>query len=220
MQAHGEFSNLEKEALFKAISQRRDVRSNFLPNEIPEEVLHKILLAGHHAPSVGFLQPWNFIIIRSQETRQHIKHAYQLARKQEADNFDGEKRTLYDSLKLEGILEAPLNICITCDRQRNEDNLLGRSIQPDMDIYSTVCAVQNMWLTARTEGIGMGWGSIIDKKILQEKLKLPESVEPVAYLCLGYVDEFLQKPELEEKGWQQRLKLKDLIKHENWCEEL
>ena len=113
-------------------------------------------------------------------------------------------------------MEAPQNICITCDRERNPQNLLGRSVQPDMDLYSTVCAVQNLWLAARVEGLGMGWVSILKKERIRDILNLPETIEPVAYLCLGYVDEFYEKPELEIKDWQERLDLDDLIKYNQW----
>jgi 5,6-dimethylbenzimidazole synthase len=123
---------------------------------------------------------------------------------------------LYRALKLEGIIEAPVNLCITCDRTRAEELPLGRWHNPEMDLYSTVCAVQNLWLAARAEGIGMGWVSILDKKQLRALLRIPVHVMPIAYLCLGYVADFERKPELETKGWRQRLPLADLIASETW----
>ena len=210
------FSELEKTAVYKVISQRRDVRSGFLSRAVPDDVLKRVLNAAHQAPSVGFLQPWNFIIINDDEVKSQVKKAFAQVSSSEADLFEGDKKMVYQNLKLEGIMEAPLNICITCDRERNPENVLGRSVQPDMDLFSTVCAVQNLWLAARAEGLGMGWVSILKKESIRSILELPNTVEPVAYLCLGYVDEFHEKPELEIKGWQSRLKLDDLIKYNKW----
>ena len=210
------FNEQEKESFYRLLNARRDVRSGFLDKAVPDEVLQKILGAAHEAPSVGFLQPWNFIVIRSQATKQKIKEAYLQAKETEAELFSGERKDLYESLKLEGILEAPLNICVTCDRKRDDSNQLGRSTQGEMDIYSTVCAIQNMWLAARIEDVGMGWVSILDPMQIRKTLDIPESVEIVAYFCLGYVDEFKDSPELETKGWNKRLDLEDLVRYETW----
>ena len=210
------FSEQEKAAVYRAISSRRDVRSGFLAKEIEADKLKRVLQAAHEAPSVGFLQPWNFVLIDSLEVKSAVKEAFCEVSKAESELFEGEAKDKYDSLKLEGIMEAPLNICITCDRERNPQNVLGRSVQANMDLYSTVCAVQNLWLAARVEGLGMGWVSILKKERIREILNLPKTIEPVAYLCLGYVDEFYEKPELEIKGWQERLDLDDLIKYNQW----
>jgi 5,6-dimethylbenzimidazole synthase len=210
------FSEQEVAAVYRAISSRRDVRSGFLSKKIAADKLTRVLQAAHEAPSVGFLQPWNFVVIDSLEVKSAVKEAFIEASQTEAELFEGEQKSKYEALKLEGIMEAPLNICITCDRERNPQNLLGRSVQPDMDLYSTVCAVQNLWLAARVEGLGMGWVSILKKERIRDILNLPETIEPVAYLCLGYVDEFYEKPELEIKDWQERLDLDDLIKYNQW----
>ena len=210
------FSEQEIATVYRAISSRRDVRSGFLSKGIETDKLKRVLGAAHAAPSVGFLQPWNFVVIDSTEVKSAVKEAFLEVSEAESNLFEGASKDKYDSLKLEGIMEAPLNICITCDRERNPQNVLGRSVQPDMDLYSTVCAVQNLWLAARVEGLGLGWVSILKKETIREILHLPETVEPVAYLCLGYVDEFYEKPELEIKGWQKRLELDDLIKYNQW----
>jgi 5,6-dimethylbenzimidazole synthase len=130
--------------------------------------------------------------------------------------FPAERQSKYRTLKLEGIRKAPLNICVTCDRTRGGDVVLGRTHNSSMDLYSTVCAVQNLWLAARAEGIGMGWVSIFRDADLKSILGIPDRIEIVAYLCLGYVDELYERPELEVKGWNRRLPLDDLIYEERW----
>jgi len=210
------FSSEDINTLHSIIEARRDVRSGFKNKAIPESVILKTLEAAHHAPSVGFMQPWNFLLINDSDKKKQVKDAFLLARDKESKLFSGERAELYDCLKLEGIEEAPLNILITCQKDRNGETGLGRSIQDDMDIYSTVCAVQNLWLAARVEGIGIGWVSIIEKSALREIFQLPENVEPVAYLCAGYVDNFSDKPELEKAGWQERLELDKLIFKNVW----
>jgi 5,6-dimethylbenzimidazole synthase len=212
------FSTDERDAVYKAIFTRRDVRDQFLPKEIPDDVLQRILLAAHHAPSVGFMQPWNFILIRDQQNRNRIWQAFSKANDEAALMFTGEKKSKYQSLKLEGIRKAPINICITCDRSRGGKVILGRTHNQNMDVYSTVCAIQNLWLAARAEGIGVGWVSIFHDSDLKSLLDIPEDIEIVGYLCLGYVDELYTQPELEAKGWRKRLLLDDLIFEESWQE--
>ena len=149
--AAGPFSNDDRDAVYRAIFTRRDVRSQFLARAIPTEVLDRLLLAAHHAPSVGFMQPWNFILITAQEVKDYIKAAFTRANHEAARLFQNERLSLYSALKLEGISEAPVNICITCDRERGGPVVLGRTQNRDTDIYSTVCAVQNLWLAAAVE---------------------------------------------------------------------
>ncbi|MDP2122469.1 MAG: 5,6-dimethylbenzimidazole synthase [Hoeflea sp.] len=210
------FSTLERDAVYKAIFTRRDVRDQFLPDPVPDDVLRRLLEAAHHAPSVGFLQPWNFITIRSQAVRDRVASAFGRANDEAAAMFPEERQSAYKSLKLEGIRKAPLNICVTCDRDRGGAVVLGRTHNASMDLYSTVCAVQNLWLAARAEGIGMGWVSIFRDADLKAILGIPERIEIVAYLCLGFVDELYERPELEVKGWNRRLPLDELIFEEKW----
>lgn len=214
--SRGEFSAEEKAAVYRAIYTRRDVRCQFLPDPVPDTVLLKLLDCAHHAGSVGFMQPWSFIIIRSEQVKRSIHDLFEKANEAAATVFSGERRSLYSSLKLEGILEAPINLCVTCDPTRNGPNVLGRNSIRETDVYSTCCAIQNFWLAARAEGIGVGWVSIFDVAELRGVLHIPDSVIPVAYLCVGYVNEFLPRPELEEKGWLPRLQLKDLIFVNEW----
>ncbi|USG61246.1 5,6-dimethylbenzimidazole synthase [Sneathiella marina] len=210
------FSEAEKQAVYKAINTRRDVRDQFLPTPLPNDLVEKLLQAAHHAPSVGFMQPWNFILIRDSAQKQKIWEAFERANKEAAGMFDADRQSLYQKLKLEGILKSPLNICITCDRSRGGEVILGRTHNPQMDLYSTVCAVQNLWLAARAEGVGMGWVSIYHDAELKTLLGIPEEIEIIAYLCLGYVDALYEEPELQVKGWRQRLELSDLISEGRW----
>ncbi len=170
------------------------MRKEFLSTPISEDVLQHILTAGHHAPSVGFMQPWDFVLITQEETKKTIKQGYELARIESAQQFSEEQKAQYLSFKLEGMLEAPLGICVTCDRNRNGPTVIGRTIKPEMDLYSTVCAIRNIWLAARAENIGLGWVSILHDHVLRDALAIPNDKEIIAYLCLGYVSEFSDKP--------------------------
>jgi 5,6-dimethylbenzimidazole synthase len=176
----------------------------------------RLLEAAHHAPSVGFMQPWDFVLIRDTSTRRRIKGLFDEANEEAACRYSGERAALYRSLKLEGILDAPLNLCVTCDRGRGGPHVLGRATVIDTDLFSTCLAVENLWLAARAEGVGVGWVSILDPIKLGAILELPAGIVPVAYLCLGYVEEFLEGPELEAKGWRERLPLCQLVHVDRW----
>ena len=210
------FSNEERQAVYRAIFTRRDVRGQFLSEAVPDEILAQVLTAAHHAPSVGFMQPWNFLVIRQQAVKEQVLGAFQKANAEAALLFPHEKQALYNSLKLEGITAAPVNLCITCDRERGGPIVLGRTHNRDTDLYSTVCAVQNLWLAARAEGLGVGWVSIFNSADISRILNLPDHVVPVAYLCLGWVKELHTSPELEAKGWRKRLDLGSLVFQDQW----
>jgi 5,6-dimethylbenzimidazole synthase len=210
------FDEADRNAVYRAIHTRRDVRGQFLPDPIDPELLYRLLGAAHHAPSVGFMQPWNFIVITSPEVKQAICTAFRLANEEARMMFGEVSRPLYSALKLEGICEAPVNICITCDRERGGPVVLGRTHDRDTDLYSTACAVQNLALAARAEGIGTGWVSVFKHNALRRILTIPDHVVPVAYLCLGHVREHYEKPELEVRGWRQRIPLEELIFHNRW----
>jgi len=209
------FPDSDRAGLYRAIFERRDIR-RFRPEPLPATTLARILEAAHHAPSVGFMQPWDFLLLLDRHLRERIHAAFRRANAEALERFEGERQQLYASLKLEGILEAPLNICVTCDRQRFGPVVLGRTCQPDMDLYSTVCAVQNLWLAARAEGVGVGWVSIIHAEELSRLLALPAHVVPVAYLCAGYVDDFPPEPELQKAGWLPRLSLAQVLRYDSW----
>ena len=210
------FTEEEKKGFYKAIYSRRDVRSHFTSRPIEDEALSKILHAAHHAPSVGFSQPWNFILIKDIETKKKIKASFEEEKNRSSQLVEEPKRSKYLSFKLEGILESPVNLCVTYDPSKFGPFVIGRSSIPEAGLYSVCCAIQNLWLAARTEGIGLGWVSILSNETLKENLELPEHVVPVAYLCLGYVDDFAEKPDLETAGWLPRLDLKDVVYFEKW----
>lgn len=210
------FTQEARDAIYQTIFSRRDVRGQFLPRPVPDEALSRILTAAHYAPSVGFMQPWNFLVVRAPETKRRVHAAFAKAHAEAADMFDGDRRATYQRLKLEGIVEAPLGICITCDRARTGSVVLGRTHMKTMDLYSSVCAVQNLWLAARAEGLGVGWVSIFHQADLQEALGIPQDIIPVAYLCVGHVSHFHAKPELETAGWLPRLPMEDLVFFEQW----
>ena len=208
------FNEQEKDGLYKAIFSRRDVRSHFTSEPIDDEILTRILTAAHHAPSVGFSQPWNFILIKDEETRRKIKESFVVENKKASELVEDPKKSKYLSLKLEGILESAINLCITYDPTKFGPFVIGRTSIPEAGIYSVCCAVQNLWLASRAEGIGVGWVSILSNEELKKALELPEHIIPIAYLCLGHVTEFAKKPDLETKGWLSRLKLDDVIYYE------
>jgi 5,6-dimethylbenzimidazole synthase len=210
------FTEEERNAVYKAIYCRRDVRGEFLPDPVPEDVLMRILDAAHHAPSVGFMQPWDFIVVKDTEVRRRVKEGFQVANGEALAVFQGEQREIYSRLKLEGITESPLGICVTCDRTRTGPVVIGRTANPEMDLYSAVCAVQNLWLAARAENLGVGWVSIIHHDALRNALGIPSHIVPIAYLCVGYVSFFHDRPELEEVGWLQRMDMASLIHYDNW----
>ena len=207
----------ERNALYKVIYNRRDVRGEFLPDPVPDEVLQRILHAAHHAPSVGFMQPWDFIIVRDVDTRKRVRDGFAVANREAAEMFPEEKRERYRSFKLEGIVDAPLGICVTCDRKRTGDVVIGRTANPEMDLYSSVCAVQNLWLAARAENLGAGWVSIVHHDHMRGVLGIPDDIVPVAWLCVGYVSYFHEIPELEQAGWLPRLELESLVHCEHWA---
>lgn len=210
------FSPAERRGVYRAIYERRDIRSQFLPRPVPDRVLGRLLDAAHHGPSVGFMQPWDFIVIRDEAVRWSIHQCFLEANRQASERYSGGRRALYDSLKLAGILEAPVNLCVTCDRERPLGDGVGRQTDPATDLYSTACAVENLWLAARAESLGVGWVSILDFDRLRELLEVPARAVPVAYLCLGYVSKFPAQPELESAGWERRESLKRLIHFDRW----
>lgn len=214
----GPFSDAETAAVYRAIHSRRDVRNEFLDLPVSDALLARLLGAAHAAPSVGYMQPWNFIIIRDDASRRAVHAIFQDANLDAAGRLEGEQKRRYMALKLEGILKAPVNICVTCDRKRGGDFVLGRTHNKDMDLYSTVCAVQNFWLAARAEGIGVGWVSIFDHSRLKDHLGIPDGVEIIAYLCVGHVEQLYAMPELAVKGWRDKIPLETLVFAERWPE--
>jgi 5,6-dimethylbenzimidazole synthase len=214
----GYFTQIEKEIFYKIIFSRRDVRRNFIKKRISNKVLLRILTAAHHAPSVGYSQPWNFILIRDRKSRLEIKESFSKERLKSIEllTIDNERKRKYLDLKLEGILESDLNICVTYDHKRFGPFVIGRMTIKEAGIYSVCCAIQNLWLAARAENIGVGWVSIISNKDLKRILKLPSTIKPIAYLCLGYVKKFEVEPDLQSVNWLGRLNLDKVVNYEQW----
>jgi 5,6-dimethylbenzimidazole synthase len=210
------FVDEDKDAVYRAIHTRRDVRDQFLADPLPDDLVRRLLEAAHAAPSVGFMQPWNFLLIRRTETRAAVWEAFARANEEAEAMFPEVQRGSYRALKLEGIRKAPLNICVTCDPDRAGPVVLGRTHDSRMDSFSTVCAIQNLWLAARAEGVGLGWVSIFHEAELKAILGIPNPIQIIGYLCLGYVDQLYATPELQVKGWRKRLPLDDLIFEEGW----
>lgn len=210
------YSPEELAGVYRAIRERRDVRSGFLPEAPPEKLLLRLLESAHQAPSVGLMQPWRFIVIRSLAVRQQVHAIFEEANAAERQTYSGDRARRYSQLTLQGILTAPLNICVVCDPDSSRGHQLGRHTMPETALYSAVCAIQNLWLTARAEGIGVGWVSILDPDRVKAVLRVPPSMALVGYLCLGYVDCFAPEPELERSGWERRLPLQEVLRRDTY----
>jgi nicotinate-nucleotide--dimethylbenzimidazole phosphoribosyltransferase len=211
-----QFDEAERRGVWRAIEERRDIR-RFRTDPLPDELVRRLLEAAHRAPSVGLMQPWRFIVIRDQQTKTAMQGLTQRERLIQADQFDDRARQFLD-LKVEGIRDAPVSICVCCDRGNEAHEVLGRHTIRDTDLYSTCLAIENLWLAARAEGVGVGWVSFYREPDLQMLLGLPDRVLPVAWLCLGYPDERPARPGLEAAGWSRRRALDELIHRERWTE--
>ena len=210
-----EFTDALKRGLYEAVFRRRDIRE-FTSEPIRDDALARVLIAAHHAASVGFSQPWDFIVVRSVEARRRVKEIFEEERAKNAAEFTGARREKFLSLKLEGILEAPINLIVTCTPERFGPAVLGKTSIRDVEIYSACLAVENLWLTARAEGLGVGWVSILRNDALAEIFGIPDSAIPIAYLCMGYVREFPDRPTLASAQWAERLPPRSLIHIDNW----
>jgi 5,6-dimethylbenzimidazole synthase len=211
------FSPQMRRGLYEAIFRRRDMRE-FRSDAIGDDVLARVLIAAHHAASVGFTQPWNFIIVRDLDRRREVKRVFEEERAKNAQQFEGARREKFLSLKLEGILEAPLNLIVTCEPERFGPGVLGKVSLRDVEVYSTCLAVENLWLAARAEGLGVGWVSIMRNDELSRIFAIPANVIPLAYLCIGYVQDFPQGPILESAKWAKRLPPRSLLHFDSWNE--
>jgi len=203
-----DFSELEINAIYRVISERRDMR-HFLPEPLDEALLGRLLAAAHLAPSVGFMQPWRFLRIRDRNLRSSIHALVEVERVATAGAL-GERQDEFMRLKVEGILECGELLVVALMAGR-EAHVFGRRTLPEMDLASAACAIQNLWLAARAEGIGMGWVSMFEPEALRELLKLPEGSRPIAILCLGQVPAFYPRPMLEEQNWAQRCDLQSVV---------
>ena len=212
------YSDAEIAAVYRVIEERRDMR-HFLPTPVAPETLTKILQAAHHAPSVGLMQPWRFIRVTDMDTRKAI---HQLVDKERAKTAQaiGEYETTarmaeFLRLKVEGILDCG-EVLVTALCDKREQHVFGRRTMPEMDLASVSCAIQNMWLTARAEGLGMGWVSLFDPAELAQLLNMPAGAKPIAVLCLGHVNTFYKEPMLVETGWAKEKPLSEMVMENRW----
>ncbi|MER6613026.1 nicotinate-nucleotide--dimethylbenzimidazole phosphoribosyltransferase [Streptomyces xantholiticus] len=210
------YGDAEREAVLRVMRERRDIRNGFRSDPIPHEVLLRVLEAAHTAPSVGHSQPWDFVVIRSAETRRTMHELAQRQREAYAKSLPKGRAKQFKELKIEAILDTPVNIVVTADPTRGGRHTLGRHTQPQMAPYSSALAVENLWLAARAEGLGVGWVSFFDEREMVRTLGLPEHLEVVAYLCVGYVDEFPEEPELMQAGWSKRRPLSWVVHEETY----
>jgi len=194
----------QRAAVYRVIAERRDVRQGFRPDPVPPDVLARVLAAAHQAPSVGLSQPWDFIVITSRARRERLAALAGRHRDEYAAGLPGARARSFDRLKIESILDTPVNVVVTCDPTRGGQHTLGRHVQPQTAGFSSVLAVANLWLAARAEGLGLGWVSFFDERELAAELGLPAHLEVIAYLCLGYVTGFAAEPELATAGWARR----------------
>ncbi len=215
------YSDAEIDAIYKVIEQRRDMR-HFISTPVDPAILAKLLAAAHHAPSVGLMQPWRFIRITDLALRKQIVEQVQEERLNTANAIghseNAEREAEFMRLKVEGIMQCgEVLVAALCDHR--EHQLFGRRTLPEMDLASVSCAIQNMWLAARAEGLGMGWVSMFDPIKLSALLQIPEGAKPVAILCLGHVEKFYTQPMLVETGWKNERPLSDMVSENTWVNE-
>jgi 5,6-dimethylbenzimidazole synthase len=208
-----DFTKEEIEAIYRVVALRRDMR-HFLPDPLDDALLERLLGAAHLAPSVGFMQPWRFIRIRDRELRHQIHDLVEVERKATAQAL-GEREDEFMRLKVEGIRECGELLVVALTHERDQ-HIFGRRTMPEMDLASVACAIQNLWLVARAENVGMGWVSLFDPESLRRLLRMPEGSRPIAILCLGRVPEFYRQPMLEEAQWARRVDLKELVQIDYW----
>lgn len=203
------FTHKDQQTLKQIITARRDIRGNrFNKKEISKEILNELLNSANNAPSVGFSQPWEFVVIKDDDKRNEVYKEFEKQNKKAKKIFDS--REMYKSLKLEGIKESYLNIAVLYKKPKSD--ILGQTVQKKMGQYSVVCAIQNLWLSARSYNIGVGWVSILRPKKIKKILQIPKEYKLIGYLCVGYVDTFLDTPELETLGWEKKKSVEEVVR--------
>ncbi|GAA4612309.1 5,6-dimethylbenzimidazole synthase [Saccharopolyspora hordei] len=202
--------------LYEVINRRRDVRREFTGEEVPEPVLRRVLSAAHSAPSVGLSQPWDFVLVRDESTRRAFREHVLAERSVFAAQLDEERAATFAKIKVEGIVESSLGIAVTYDPSRGAPQVLGRHAIADAGLYSVCLAIQNLWLAATAEGLGVGWVSFYREEFLRRLLGIPAGVRPVAWLCVGPVRSLADVPDLERHGWRQRLPLEAVVHYDKY----
>lgn len=208
--------NAETAALYDVINRRRDTRREFTGAAVDDEVLQRVLLAAHAAPSVGMSQPWDFVLVRSPETLRAFRDHVAGEREVFAAELSGERADVFERIKIEGICESGLGVVVGYDPTRGGPQVLGRHAIPDAGLYSVVCAIQNLWLAATAEGLGVGWVSFYREEFLRSLVGMPGHVRPVAWLCVGPVADLPEVPDLERFGWQARRSLDTVVHRERY----
>ncbi|WP_394202164.1 5,6-dimethylbenzimidazole synthase [Marinagarivorans algicola] len=207
------FTEAEKRAVYKAIAQRRDMR-HFNGRALNAAILQRILSAAHRAPSVGLMQPWRFIRITDYDIRRDLYAIVEKERGLTAEAL-GEQKAAFLKLKVEGVMQCS-ELLVAALPDKRDQHIFGRRTMPEMDLASLSCAIQNMWLAARVEGVGMGWVSLFDPEDIKVLLRMPKHSHPVAILCIGPVDAFYEKPMLVSEGWAQEKPLAQMLFENKW----
>lgn len=211
------FPPSDRDAFYDVLGARRDIR-RYRPDAVPDDVLTRVLEAGHQAPSVGHSQPWRFVVVRDPAQREQAAWMADQQRLAQASQLEPESARQLLDLQLEGIREAPLGVVVCCDRRTPAAGVLGRATFPDADLWSCACAIQNLWLAARAEGLGMGWVTLFEPAQLTSLLGLPDGVVTLGWLCLGWPDERPPAPGLERAGWSRRQPLEEVVLTDRWSE--
>ncbi|MCW2499384.1 MAG: cob(II)yrinic acid a,c-diamide reductase, partial [Frankiales bacterium] len=211
------FDPAVRAGLYDVVAGRRDVR-RYRPDPVPDDLLTRVLTAGHQAPSVGHSQPWRFVVVRDPAIREQAAWMADQERLAQAALLEPEAARQLLDLQLEGIREAPLGVVVCCDRRVPAAGVLGRATFPDADLWSCACAIQNLWLAARAEGLGLGWVTLFDPAQLAGLLGLPDGVVTLGWLCLGWPDERPPAPGLERAGWSKRQPLADVVLTDRWAD--
>jgi nicotinate-nucleotide--dimethylbenzimidazole phosphoribosyltransferase len=209
------FSNEDRAVLERIMGSRRDIR-RFRPDPVPDEALRRIVAAAHLAPSVGHSQPWRFVLVRDPVARARAAVLADRARMAQAARMDPDAARHLLDLDLEGIREAPLGLVVCCDRRVAPEGVLGRATFQDADMWSCACAIENLWLAARAEGLGVGWVTLFKPEELADLVRAPEGVATLGWLCLGWPDERPPEPGLERRGWSERVPVDTLVISEKW----
>ncbi|WP_280346480.1 5,6-dimethylbenzimidazole synthase [Nocardia neocaledoniensis] len=203
-------------SVYDAIRLRRDVRAEFTGEPVDDETLWRILDAAHRAPSVGNSQPWDFVVVRQADTLRRFAEHVADKRVEFRDALPADRAATFDPIKIEGIVESGTGVVVTHDDRRGGPQVLGRASVPETGVYSTVLAIQNLWLAATAEGVGVGWVSFYDPDFLRALVDLPTGIEPVAWLCVGPVREFQRVPDLERFGWRSGRALAEAVHRETF----
>jgi len=203
-------------SFYEVIERRRDVRAEFTGERLDDDVLMRVLGAAHRAPSVGMSQPWDFVVVESAQTREAFRDHVTSERDAFRDSLPADRVEAFDRIKIEGICESSLGIVVTYDHSRGGQHVLGRHTIADTGLYSTCLAIQNLWLAATAEGLGMGWVSFYREEFLGELLGIPDGIRPIAWLCVGHVSHLESVPDLERHGWRSRRPLDEAIHREGW----